>query len=53
MIPDALINFVIVGFVLLLVVKAYNRPRREEELAGPSEIELLTRIRDSLANSSA
>ncbi len=50
---DAVINFVIVGFVLFLVVKAYNRLRREEEPAGPSEIELLTQIRDSLANSSA
>lgn len=47
---DSLLNFVIVGFVLFLVVKAYNRFRAEQELAGPSEIELLTQIRDSLAN---
>lgn len=50
---DAVINFVIVGFVLFLVVKAYNRFRKEQEPAGPSEIELLTQIRDSLANRSA
>jgi large conductance mechanosensitive channel len=47
------INFVIVGFVLFLVVKAYDRVRKEQEAAGPSEIELLTQIRDSLANRSA
>ena len=50
---DAVINFVIVGFVLFLVVKAYDRVRKEQEAAGPSEIELLTQIRDSLANRSA
>jgi large conductance mechanosensitive channel len=44
-----LINFLIVAFVLFLVVKAYNRafPKEEEE-AGPTEIELLTQIRDEL-----
>ena len=46
---DALISFVITAFVLFLVIKAYNRtfPKQEEE-AGPSEIELLTQIRDEL-----
>ena len=44
----ACINFLIVAFVLFLVVKAYNRTRKPEEEAGPSEIELLTEIRDSL-----
>lgn len=45
---DAVINFVIVGFVLFLVVKAYDRYRKEQEAEGPSEVELLTQIRDSL-----
>ena len=44
-----LLNFVIVAFVLFLVVKAYNKavPKEEEE-AGPTEVELLTEIRDEL-----
>ncbi len=47
----ALINFTIVGFVMFLVVKAYNRMKEKEEAAGPSEeIELLTQIRDRLSN---
>jgi large conductance mechanosensitive channel len=46
---NALIYFVIVAFVLFLVVKAYNRAfPRKEAAAGPSEIELLTEIRDAL-----
>ena len=47
---NALISFLIVAFVLFLVVKAYNRafPKEEEEPAGPSEVELLTEIRDEL-----
>jgi large conductance mechanosensitive channel len=46
---NALISFVIVAFVLFLVIRAYNRafPKKEEE-AGPTEIELLTQIRDEL-----
>jgi large conductance mechanosensitive channel len=46
---NALISFVIVGFVLFLVVKAYNRllTKREEE-AAPTEVELLRQIRDEL-----
>lgn len=50
---DAVINFVIVGFVLFLVVKAYDRFRKEQEAAGPSEVELLTQIRDSLTQRGA
>jgi large conductance mechanosensitive channel len=44
-----LLNFVIVAFVLFLVIRAYNRafPKKEED-AGPTEIELLTQIRDEL-----
>lgn len=48
----ALVDFLIVAFVLFLVVKAYNRFQREEE-AAPSEptdeVKLLTQIRDELA----
>jgi large conductance mechanosensitive channel len=46
---NALIAFVIVGFVLFLVVKAYNRfLQRGEEETGLTEVELLTQIRDEL-----
>lgn len=47
----SLINFVIVGFVMFMVVKAYNRMKAKEEEAPaePSEdIVLLTEIRDAL-----
>jgi large conductance mechanosensitive channel len=46
----ALINFVMVGAVVFLVVKAYNKMRKakDEAPAGPSEVDLLTEIRDSL-----
>lgn len=43
----ALVNFVIIGFVLFLIVKAYNR-YRESPASGPTEVELLTEIRDAL-----
>jgi large conductance mechanosensitive channel len=44
-----LLNFLIVAFVLFLVVKAYNRMApKEEEVGGPTEIELRTEIRDEL-----
>jgi large conductance mechanosensitive channel len=46
----AALVFVIVAFILFLVVKAYNKwqdPARDTD-AGPTEIELLTEIRDSL-----
>jgi large conductance mechanosensitive channel len=47
---NALISFVVIAFVLFLVVKAYNRFKEEqgEDPAGPSEVELLTEIRDAL-----
>ena len=46
----ALINFIIIAFVVFLIVKAYNRFRRQDEVvAEPSpEVVLLTEIRDSL-----
>jgi large conductance mechanosensitive channel len=44
-----LINFLIVAFVLFLVIRAHNRtfPKKDDS-AGPTEIELLTEIRDEL-----
>ena len=46
---DALISFLITAFVLFLVIKAYNRAfPKEEKSAEPTEIELLTQIRDEL-----
>lgn len=47
---NSIINLLIVGFVLFMIVKSYNRVRTKEEAApaGPSEIDLLTEIRDAL-----
>jgi large conductance mechanosensitive channel len=46
---DAIISFLITAWVLFLVVKAYNGAfPDEEEPAGPTEVELLTEIRDQL-----
>lgn len=48
----AALVFVIVAIILFLVVKAYNKwkdPATDTD-AGPTEIELLTEIRDSLRN---
>ncbi len=45
----SVINFLIVAVVLFVVVKAYNRFKKVEEAAGPTEVELLTQIRDELA----
>lgn len=54
MLITALVTFVIVGFVCFLIVKAYNKMRasEEEEVAGPSEVDLLTEIRDQLKSNS-
>ena len=44
------LGFIILSFVIFMMVKAYNKanpPEVEEE--GPSEIDLLTEIRDGLA----
>ncbi|MFN7673946.1 MAG: MscL family protein, partial [bacterium] len=52
----ATLNFVIVGFVLFLVVKAYNRVKAPAPApaapAGPSQEELLAEIRDLLKKQS-
>ncbi len=49
---SALINFIIVGFVMFLVVKAYNRmkeePAPDEPAADPEDVVLLREIRDAL-----
>lgn len=50
---NSIINLIIVGFVLFLIVKSYNKVRvKKEEPApapkGPTQEELLTEIRDLL-----
>lgn len=46
---DAVISFIIVAFILFLVLKGYNKMKAEdEEDSGPSEVDLLTEIRDQL-----
>jgi large conductance mechanosensitive channel len=48
---NSIINLVSVGLVLFLIVKAYNKTKAPAETpapAGPSEIDLLTEIRDAL-----
>lgn len=51
---DAVIAFVITGFVLFLIVKAYNRAKDlrartvEEDTEAPDDIVLLREIRDEL-----
>ena len=48
---NAIISFIAVAFILFLMVKAYNKWKGEdEEDAGPSEVDLLTEIRDALQN---
>ncbi len=45
-----LVNFVILAFVIFLFVRAANRmaTREEAKPSGPSEVQLLTEIRDAL-----
>lgn len=44
-----LIALVIVGLVLFFVLKAYNKLRKPDDApAGPTEVEVLTQIRDEL-----
>lgn len=48
---SAAIDFLVVGFILFVLVKAYNGwkpPVADESEPGPSEIDLLTDIRDAL-----
>ncbi len=51
---QAIIDFVIIGFVIFMIVKAYEKTKKKEEPApeapkGPSQEELLSEIRDLLA----
>ena len=44
-----LINFLILAWIIFLLVRTANRiTRREDPLAGPTDVELLTEIRDEL-----
>lgn len=48
---DTIINLLIVGLVMFLIVKAYNKMKKPVEApapAGPSDNDLLTEIRDLL-----
>ena len=48
---NALISLILTGLVLFMIVKAYNKLKRKNaaaEPAGPTEVELLTDIRDAL-----
>lgn len=48
---NTIINLLIVGIVMFMIVKGYNKmkkPPKEEAPAGPSDNDLLTEIRDAL-----
>lgn len=50
---NSVINLIIVGFVLFMIMKAYNKTKKKQEEAapaptGPSQEELLAEIRDLL-----
>lgn len=48
---NTIINLIIVGFIMFLIVRAYNKTKVPVEAAapaGPTAEELLTEIRDSL-----
>ncbi|MFV5690997.1 large conductance mechanosensitive channel protein MscL [Flavobacterium sp. LT1R49] len=50
---QAIINFVIIAFFIFVILRAAERARKKEEVApaapaGPTEVELLTQIRDLL-----
>lgn len=48
---NSIINLIVVGFVLFMIVKAYNKtkaPVEEAAPAGPTDNELLAEIRDLL-----
>jgi len=49
---NAVINFIATALVLFFIVKAYNAFKKKEAAAdpAPTEVELLTEIRDSLRN---
>jgi large conductance mechanosensitive channel len=48
---NTIINLLIVGFVMFIMIKAYNKMKKKQEAAapaGPSQEDLLTEIRDLL-----
>ncbi len=48
---NSIINLIIVGFVMFMMIKSYNKMKAKEEEAapaGPSQEDLLTEIRDLL-----
>lgn len=47
---DTIVKLLIVGFVMFLIVKSYNKMKKKEEAApaGPSAEDLLAEIRDAL-----
>ena len=46
---SAVINFLILAFIIFLLVRTANKLiNKKEDVAGPSEVELLTEIRDAL-----
>ena len=48
---NTIISLLVVGFVMFLIVKSYNKMKKPEVVAaaaGPSQEELLTQIRDLL-----
>ena len=46
---EAVLNFVLIAFVLFLVIKFFNKFRNEKKAeTGPTEVEVLTEIRDLL-----
>lgn len=53
MFVSAVINFIIIAFVLFIIIKGINAAKKKEEAApaapaGPTQEELLTQIRDLL-----
>ncbi|QVY64796.1 large conductance mechanosensitive channel protein MscL [Polaribacter sp. Q13] len=51
---DSIINLIIVGFVMFMMIRQYNKMKKKEEVApeapkGPSQEDLLGEIRDLLA----
>nr|MBP6759956.1 MscL family protein [Flavobacterium sp.] len=50
---QTVLDFVIIGFCIFMVLKAYEKSKKKEEAApaapaGPTQEELLTQIRDLL-----
>lgn len=45
----AVINFLILAFIIFLLIRTANKIiQKQDEAAGPTEVELLTEIRDAL-----